>query len=62
MEKKKKKTAALIEIAKLNAHDRSLKTSVRLQSEAVIDSMQGLKEPSPKRLRTENDCNGTTNG
>lgn len=56
MEKKKKKMAALLEIAKLNAHDRDIKSSATLENETVLENTQSVKEPSPKRLRTENEC------
>lgn len=47
--------AALVEISKLNAQDRNNKTTVTLQDTMAIESLQSLREPSPKRLRTEND-------
>ncbi|KAI4470199.1 rna exonuclease rexo1 / reco3 family member-related [Holotrichia oblita] len=55
MEKKKKKKTALLEIAQLNADDKDNTTTIVSKHETVIENMQPFQEPSPKRLRTEND-------
>ncbi|KRT82027.1 hypothetical protein AMK59_5758, partial [Oryctes borbonicus] len=57
IEKKKKKMAALVEIAKLNASDSNNKVLDISKDELGIESLQALKEPSPKRLRTDSDFN-----
>lgn len=52
IEKKKKKMAALLEISRLNQHDRNKATQVE-QTEAQPEAVKASLEPSPKRLRTE---------
>lgn len=52
LENKKKKMAALMDIVKLNEYDRSLKSKETKLDDNVI--MHPLKEPNPKRLKTEN--------
>lgn len=47
IERKKKKMAALLEISKLNEHDRALK------SKKTLDSPPAEAEPNPKRIRTD---------
>lgn len=47
IERKKKKMAALLEIAKLNEHDRALK------SKKNLDTPPAEAEPNPKRIRTD---------
>ncbi|GJQ68370.1 hypothetical protein Trydic_g16961 [Trypoxylus dichotomus] len=52
IEKKKKKMAALVEVAKLNANDNNKFLTIS-HDEAGNESSVSLKEPSPKRLRTD---------
>ncbi|XP_057669242.1 uncharacterized protein LOC130901714 isoform X2 [Diorhabda carinulata] len=52
LENKNKKMAALMDIVKLNEYDRNLKTKESKLDDNV--SMHPLKEPNPKRLKTEN--------
>lgn len=58
MENKKKKLAALVEISKLNEHDRILKLS--RTTDAVSGKMGIIEtEPIPKRPRTSSESEGT---
>lgn len=50
IEKKKKKMAALLEIAKLNEYDRVVKSARELESNPLNPTEI---EPNPKRLRTD---------
>lgn len=47
IERKKKKMAALLEISKLNEHDRAVK------SKKNLDTLPAEAEPNPKRIRTD---------
>lgn len=63
IEKKKKKMAALLEIAKLNEYDRANKSN----NQRMIIDINSVKEnslttePSPKRLKTEESTNNINN-
>lgn len=50
IEKKKKKMAALLEIAKLNEYDRVVKSAREIESNPLNPTEI---EPNPKRLRTD---------
>lgn len=52
LENKKKKMAALMDIVKLNEYDRVQKNKHAKIEDSVI--MKPLKEPSLKKLKTEN--------
>lgn len=53
IENKKKKMAALLDIAKLNEYDRVQKNKHAVKIEEDINAKPET-EPSPKRLKTEN--------
>lgn len=50
IEKKKKKMAALLEIAKLNEYDRVVKSAREVETSTLTPTEI---EPNPKRLRTD---------
>lgn len=50
IEKKKKKMAALLEIAKLNEYDRVVKSAREIENNPLSPTET---EPNPKRLRTD---------
>lgn len=56
LENKKKKMAALVDIAKLNEYDRAmaLKKKQQEQQENTVNNQQiEPEQPTPKRLKTE---------
>lgn len=54
IEKKKKKMAALLEIARLNQNDRDNRATLHVAEQTTETTRaQSDSEPSPKRLRTE---------